>query len=241
VRLGETAVSSIQVLARLAAQSGAVTQTIPFAPGQISATLSVHNPQPVISETVQISLNAKLAQPQNAQEITSRLGLTFINPQTGDSGCFLCYADWLLKLMGIDTIFWRLHHLSFPSLENSLSWQYYDGVFNSYEEELSHIVATHPALLWQTFGVLESWTPGLVMASDGEGHMAVVSDGMVDDAEALLLGLQTEASPALANRIEAEMTFLDLDAFRGLTMTEALQKMEEQVQSQVFLPAVLRE
>ena len=37
------------------------------------------------------------------------------------------------------------------------------------------------------------------------------------------------------------MTFLDLDSFRGLTMDEALQAVEDQVQSQLFLPLITRE
>ncbi len=240
VKLGSVPNAAINVIARIESQTSVITETLPFAVGQTTASLVVANPQTAMSETVQLSLDSVLAQLLSVEEVTDKLALTFIDAEVGDQSCVLCYADFLLKLMGIDTTFWQLHHLSFPGLEASLSWQYYHAVFENHEEELSTIVATNPGLLWQSFDVFEAWTPGLVAASNGDGNMSIVSDKMVDDAENLLLGIQAEASPALANRIESEMAFLDLDSFRNGTMDDALLQIENQVQYQLFLPIVTK-
>ena len=60
------------------------------------------------------------------------------------------------------------------------------------------------------------------------------------DLESWLSGIADEASPEWAETIHYELDILDVDSFVVVTMDEAMMRIQQRVQSRVFLPAVAR-
>jgi hypothetical protein len=201
--------------------------------------LTVANPQPAISQTVVLSLT--VAGEETAVAANNRfnlLDLVFVDPDEGDDACFLCYADWLLKLLGFEPSFWMLHHMSLTDLQASLSWDYYTSFIGQNSSELSTILATNPTILWQTLDALETWTPAVQTYDDGQGSAVIVSQAMVDEAKAALEDIRDAADPDLAARIQVELDLLDIESYAGLTMDEVATRVMDRVQSVTYLPIV---
>lgn len=230
----------VNVLARLESGSGVMTETVPFAAGQQSGDLTVGNPQPVLSETLTMTLNVVPGSARSLRDLHNPLHLTFINTGAGDSVCSLCFVDWLLKLLGFDTSFWQLHHLQLTDLRQSDSWNYYHSLFRDNGSEMTTIIATHPPVLWATFDALETWTPTIATADAGGGSTITVTQGMVDEAVAALTGIRDNASPALADHLQGELDALDVAGMAGLTIDEVMARVEERIQGRVYLPIVAK-
>ncbi|MCP4358537.1 MAG: hypothetical protein GY796_11020 [Chloroflexi bacterium] len=226
------------------ANDGTMTQTIPISAGQSAANLTIANPQPAVSETVKITLNVVTgtAVIQNTFPNTLHnplnLTLTFIDPVQGDSLCSLCFVDWLLKLLGFDTSFWMLYHMTLTDLQASDAWPYYHNLFNQHTAELTTIMATNPTVLWHTYDALGTWTPAIAAADNGNGSSFVVSQQMADEAILTLEGIRDNVSPALAAQIQVEIDVLDPNDMVRQTMDDVFVQVENRIQGQVYLPFI---
>lgn len=230
----------VDVQARIEAANSVITQTIPFNAGQQTGTMTVANPQPVLSEAMTITLDAEPGTVGPSRRLHNPLHLTFVNAGAGDTICSLCFVDWLLKLLGFDTSFWMLHHLQLNDLRQSDSWNYYHALFNNNTSEVTTMMATQPTVLWTTFDALETWTPAIATADAGGGGTITVTQGMADEAVAALTSIRDHASPSLAARIQLELDVLDVTGMAGLTMDEVMARVEERIQGQVYLPIVAK-
>jgi hypothetical protein len=149
--------------------------------------------------------------------------------------------DWVLKQTGFEPSFWQLHHVQLEDLRASPAWSYYEDQFKAHNSELSALILGHPALLWHTFDVLAQWTPGVVQADKGQGDAVTISGAQAQETGALLQELANEAGPALSHRIQSEAAALDVAALGGLSMNEALGRVEQRIRDQIYLPAVARQ
>jgi hypothetical protein len=238
VALSFPPLDAVEVLARIESAGGTLTKTLPFASGQIAGILDVVNPVPDLQETYSLTLSIVQSLITPLEELENPINLVFINREQGDTLCSLCYLDWLLKILGFDTSFWSLHHMQLPTLRESLTWTYYRGLFTSNANELSFIIATHPALLWQSFDALETWTPAVQALDDGNGDQVIITQTMIDEMVTVLDGIAGEANPALAARIQMELDVLDPDSFVGLTIAEASEQIAGRIEGLIYLPVI---
>lgn len=230
--------SPLNVQAGIQSGGSVMTETVPFATTQTTDDLTVTNPLPVISETVTITLKIETEPPQT--DAVPPLSLTFINVGEDDTLCSLCFIDWLLKLMGFETSFWMLHHMNLNGLRDGDSWNYYHGLFNSHNDELTTIIATNPELLWQTWDALDTWTPAIQAVEDGNGAMVPVTQPMVDQAMIVLEGIRDNAGPQLAAQIQTEINVLEIESMvnDGLTMDDVVNRVDNRIDTLIYLPVI---
>jgi hypothetical protein len=233
---------AVDVIAQIETGAAITTQTLPFASGQQTGNLTVANPQPVLNETVTITLSVDVSRDLSLQDSgqVNPLHLMFVDASQGELFCSLCFADWLLKLLGFEPSFWQLHHMTLTELRDTPTWTYYQSGFASHAEEISMIMALNPALLWQTADTLESWTPAVQAYDEGLGSSVTVTQAMANQLVTVFEGVRDEASPPLADRIQSELDVLDPNSFVGLTMDEAMVQIGERIQGQIFLPLIVK-
>lgn len=235
--------AAVAVVAEIETAVATTTQTLPFASGQQNRTLTIANPQPMPRETVTITLAvaANSSLHLDGGGLFNPLHLTFVDAEQGDSGCWLCFVDWLLNLLGFEPGFWQLHHMAFTELRDTPTWNYYQQGFAQHAEAMAAVMAANPGLLWQTADALETWTPALQAYDEGMGSNVTVNQPMVDELVAVFDDMKNAThDPALAAQIQRELAVLNPDSFVGLTMDEAVGRLEERVQGQLFLPFVVR-
>lgn len=232
--------SPLNVQAGIESGGSVMTETVSFVTSQTTDDLTVTNPQPVISETVTITLKIETEPPQT--DAVPPLSLTFIDVGEDDTQCSLCFIDWLLKLMGFDTSFWMLHHMNLNGLRDGDSWHHYHALFNGHNDELTTIIATNPELLWQTWEALDTWTPAIQAVEDGNGDMVPVTQPMVDEAMTVLAGIRDNAGPQLAAQIQTEIDLLAIETMAddGLTMDDVVARVDNRVDTLIYLPVVSR-
>lgn len=188
----------VDVLARIEAPGGVMTETLPFAAGQEADTLNVTNPQPDVSATMTVSLHVTGGVLAPVADLVNPLSLTFVNAEQGDPLCSLCFLDWLLQLLGFEPSFWMLHHMELSALRDTPAWDHYHALFAGNAGEFSAVLAANPGLLWQSFDALESWTPAIQSLDDDTGEQVIVSQEMVNQAVGTLEGIRNAAGPGLA-------------------------------------------
>ncbi len=237
VLLSNPAVAPVTVYAQIATTISVTTKTLQYSPGELSKPLQITNPQPNPSETLSLTLDIDftfLLQSKLAQS----LNLVFIDTGQGQPLCYLCFVDWMVKLLGFDTSFWTLHHVDLLALKSTPIWNHYQNLFGRYSPEISTIVATNPTLLWRSFSMLETWTPAIQSLDSGQGFMVTITQGMIDEIKQLFEGIEAEAGPGLAARLNFELTALNLDSYVGLNMDEAETKFSKEIRPEIFLPVV---
>jgi hypothetical protein len=148
--------------------------------------------------------------------------------------------DWVLKLADFEPSFWQLHHVQLADLRASPSWSYYMGLFQAHESELTTILLTNPGLLWETFDVLQVWTPGIVAADAGQGDTIIITQAQAGEVEDLLKDIAEAASPQLKEAIKYETQILDFPSQGGKNMNQALEKLKSRVKGQIYLPSILK-
>jgi hypothetical protein len=155
--------------------------------------------------------------------------------------CILCYVEWLVRLLGFDPTFGAMHHIDISGQEDTLAWAYYTATFDAYSPELATIVATNPAILFESLALLESWTP-VAQGMGDSGSTALITQDMVDDGNSLADDIEAQASAGLQTFLAHEQTAVDGDALVGMNAEAAWAEVESQRNfSALFLTIVLNE
>jgi hypothetical protein len=118
--------------------------------------------------------------------------------------------------------------------------EYYITLYGQHGSEMGQLGLDDPLLLWDAYGTLQNFLPGLEALVTGRGDEVVVTQEMVDDALDIWQRLAAAGSPVRANTINTELEqYNNLQAFVGLTFNEWAAAIG--VNSyKVYLPVVLK-
>ncbi len=123
----------------------------------------------------------------------------------------------------------------------SAGGQHYIDLYAQHGSEMGMLGLADPALLWDAFGTLQNFLPGLEALVAGRGDEVLVTQGMVDDALDIWTRLAAAASPDLANAINAELAkYNNLDDFVGLSFDQWARAIGVEPPEFVFLPVIER-
>lgn len=119
--------------------------------------------------------------------------------------------------------------------------QYYAGLYEKHSPELLQILSQDLNMLDEVGQGLRTWLPMLEALVAGEGHTVTITPVMVEQALDVLEDFEMRASPELARVIQQEREALNLPDFAGLSMDEALVRVNEREVGCMYLPAVYGE
>jgi hypothetical protein len=126
-----------------------------------------------------------------------------------------------------------------PLFQATAGGQHYLGLYGDHVQEMTDIVLDDIDLLWDAFGTLQNFLPGLEALVTGRGDELVTTQEMVDDALDIWQRLAAAASPALATTISSELaTYSNLQDFVGMTFDEWAMALGVQPSKRVYLPVV---
>jgi hypothetical protein len=119
--------------------------------------------------------------------------------------------------------------------------QSYMDRYHEHGAEMAQIGLDDHDLLWDAYGTLQNFMPGLEALVTGRGSEVVVTQAMVDDALDIWQRLAAAASPALAADINAELAlYNDLQDFVDMSFDEWAKAIGVQPPTVIFLPSVYR-
>jgi hypothetical protein len=96
-------------------------------------------------------------------------------------------------------------------------------------------------LLWDAFGALQNFLPGLEALVTGRGDEMLVTQQMVDDALDIWQRLAAAGSPELADTINSELAkYNNLDDFVGLSFDQWARAIGVELPEFIFLPVIER-
>ncbi len=99
--------------------------------------------------------------------------------------------------------------------------QHFVDLYFQHGTEMGRIGLDDPLLLWDAYGTLQNFLPGLEALLTGHGDEVVVTQRMVDDARSVWQRLAAAGSPQLAAAIQTELVrFNGLQDFVDLTFDE---------------------
>ncbi|MCA9970717.1 MAG: hypothetical protein KC425_10905, partial [Anaerolineales bacterium] len=115
----------------------------------------------------------------------------------------------------------------------------YVQLYLAHGPEMGRIGLADPALLWDGYGTLQNFMPGLAALVSGNGRGVTVTQQMADDALDVWTRIAAQASPALAAVIQQELAASsNLQDFVGLTFDEWALAIGVPPPRRVFLPVV---
>jgi hypothetical protein len=120
--------------------------------------------------------------------------------------------------------------------------QYYIDLYRQHGSEMGQLGLDDPLLLWDAYGTLQNFLPGLEGLVTGQGDQFVVTQEMVNDALDIWQRLAAAGTPELAAMINNELAkYDDLQDFVGLTFNEwAVAIGVNPTVGRVYLPVVVR-
>ena len=241
VMLSHPVTQTVDVYTRIAGPAAVMTETLTFAPGERLQLLNLENPDPDPSETFTLSLRVVPAgaPPADGAE-TDRLLFVFVDGDQGPRACWLCYIEWLGRLLGIDPALWSLHHADLGGREGTPQWDYYTALFRIYSPQMSDLVARHPSLLWSSIRVLDDFKPAVQALAAGDGGYTI-DQALADGMDGFFADLAAEAEPGLQAAIDQERAALDVPSFAGMTMVEAwVHLVEQRPITQSYVTVILK-
>lgn len=87
----------------------------------------------------------------------------------------------------------------------SAGGQHYINLYSQHGTEMGRLALADPALLWDGYGTLQNFMPGLEALVTGRGEEVIVTQEMVDDALDVWQRLAAAAGPELAGVINGEL------------------------------------
>lgn len=119
--------------------------------------------------------------------------------------------------------------------------QHYVDLYRQHGAEMGQIGLQDPALLWDSYGVLQNFIPGIAALVTGQGDRLIVTQAMVDDALDIWQRLAAAGSPALAATINAELAaYNNLQDFAGMSFDEWARAIGVEPPQVIRLPLVGR-
>ncbi|MFZ0548542.1 MAG: VCBS repeat-containing protein, partial [Candidatus Promineifilaceae bacterium] len=120
--------------------------------------------------------------------------------------------------------------------------QDYIGMYFDNAPEMAQIGLEDPQLMWDGYGTLQNFLPGLEGLVTGNGDQYLVTQQMVDDALDIWTRISAAASPQLANTINSQLAqYNNLQDFVGMSFDEwALAIGVNPPADNVYLPVILR-
>jgi hypothetical protein len=107
-------------------------------------------------------------------------------------------------------------------MQQSPAGRYYESLFWKHNDEIIRIAREHPENDEEFWRVTRLFIPGLEALLDGEGDTVQITAEQVESLQAELDWMGTTGSPSLREDIEKEKERLPLDSFVGLSMSDAL-------------------
>ena len=117
---------------------------------------------------------------------------------------------------------------------------FYKSLYYTHSPELIQIAGQHAWLLNDLARAIVLWTPALQVLVDGNGSSFTITREMIEGAIQILEQFHWYGGPELRAAIERELEILNLPSFIGLTMDEALAKVNERPLTSTYLPIVTR-
>jgi hypothetical protein len=120
--------------------------------------------------------------------------------------------------------------------------QNYIDLYLDHAPEMGQIGLNDPQLMWDGYGTLQNFMPGLEGLVTGNGDQFVVTQEMVDDALDIWTRIAAVAGPELANVINSELAqYNNLQDFVGLSFDEwAIAIGVNPPADNIYLPAVFQ-
>jgi hypothetical protein len=119
--------------------------------------------------------------------------------------------------------------------------QHYIDLYAQHASEMGELGLADPALLWDAFGTLQNFLPGLEALVSGRGDEMLVTQQMVDDALDIWQRLAAAGSDELAQAINGQLAASnDLQDFVGLTFNQWAEAIGVQPPRLNFLPLVTK-
>ena len=119
--------------------------------------------------------------------------------------------------------------------------QGYIDLYLQHGSEMGQLGLDDPALLWDAFGTLQNFLPGLEALVNGRGDEVLVTQQMVDDALDIWQRLAAAGSPELADVIKTELAASnDLKDFVGLSFNQWAEEIGVEPPSVTYLPLLQR-
>ena len=116
--------------------------------------------------------------------------------------------------------------------------QFYIDLYRQHGTEMGQLGLDDPALIWDAYGTLQNFMPGLEALVMGRGDEVLVTQQMVDDALDIWQRLAAAGSPALASTINSELAkYNNLQDFVGASFDEWAQALGVATE-RVYLPVV---
>ncbi len=116
-------------------------------------------------------------------------------------------------------------------------------LYAEHDHELWTILTADPVLLWDAYRTLDNLMPGLDALVSGQGSEVMIDTFMMSDAADIWQRIASEASPALADEINARLLATDnLQDYAGMTFDEWALSLgvEPGLGNVVYLPLVIR-
>jgi hypothetical protein len=134
-------------------------------------------------------------------------------------------------------IFAGLHHL----FASSPGGEAYIDLYLQHGSEMGQIGLDDPQLLWDAYGTLQNFLPGLEALVQGQGDDILITQEMVDDGLDIWQRIAAVSSPELAATINNELAQSNnLQDFVGLTFAEWVAALGVvPVDNQIYLPVMM--
>jgi hypothetical protein len=123
------------------------------------------------------------------------------------------------------------------------SGQSYIELYRQHGSEMGQLGLNNPVLLWDAYGTLQNFLPGLEALVSGRGDEVIVTQEMIDDALSIWTRLADAGSPALSSAINTELDKYDnLQDFVGLSFDEWAESIGVTPPSDLlYLPVIHRD
>jgi hypothetical protein len=123
----------------------------------------------------------------------------------------------------------------------SVGGQHYIDLYTQHGSEMGMLGLADPELLWDAFGTLQNFLPGLEALVSGRGDEVLVTQQMVDDALDIWQRLVAAGSAELAQVINDELAASnDLQDFVGLNFNQWARAIGVEPPIIIYLPLVAK-
>lgn len=143
----------------------------------------------------------------------------------------ILFASTVIFLAQVDSVqatFTNMHaatvllRVETEIMQKTPAGQYYESLFWKHNDELMQIASLYPENNKEIWRLTRLFVPGLEALLNGEGGTVQITLDQVQSLKTELDWLASVGSPGLRNDIQKEQQRLPLDAFVGMTMSEAL-------------------